>query len=238
MKRKSVKIFIGLVVVALIAIIIMVCPFFNIKQKIIVGNNVVTNDTILKTIEVTDQTVNLYAFNSLKAESNLLKNPYIQSVDFSRHFPDTLEIDITERKVCGYVPYMGNYLYIDNNGRVLDIQSSYTQPLPVVIGLDFTEFTLGEILKVNNNDAFEIVVELAKLISKYELLNDIIKVDVSKTSDIHIYVNKIDVLFGNFTDYNWKMSALNEILKNLSPDDKGILDISSSNSNPIFTYLT
>lgn len=216
----------------------MMCPLFYIKNTIITGNEIVTNDEILTILDLKNENTNLYAFNSFSGETSLLENPYIESVDFTRSFPDTLKIDITERKIRGYIPYMNSFLYIDGDGRILDVQSSYTTPLPIVNGLTFKEFTLGEKLKVSNKEKLDIVVELSKLMTKYELLDDVIKVDVSKPEDIHIYVNKIDVIFGSFTDYNWKISTLNEILKNLSPEDKGILDISSSDKIPLFTYLT
>lgn len=238
MNKLSFKIFIGIFSVTLIIIGILLCPYFYIKTTVITGNGIVSRDEILKVCELNTGNTNLYAFNSFKAEEELLKNPYIKSVEFSRVFPDILEISINERKPCAYIPYTNTFLFMDDEGRILDSKKSYTIPLPVVYGLDFNTFTLGQKLQVEKQEKLDAVVELSKLMNIYKITENVVRVDVSKPNDIHLHVNKIDVVFGEFTDLNWKVGALSEIVKKLSPDDKGILDISSPNKNPVFTYLT
>ncbi len=238
MKKISLRIFMGICVISLIIVGFMLCPYFYIKTINITGNGIVSKDFILKTAGLDIGTTNLYAFNSISAKNELFKNPYIKNVEFTRHFPDTLDIAITERKPCGYIPYTNTFLFIDDEGRVLDSNSSYTQPLPVVYGLDFNTFTLGEKLTVNQPEKLDIVVKLSKLMNTYQIIENVVKVDVSKTDNIHLKVNNIDVVLGEFTDVNWKIGALSEIIKKLSPDDKGILDISSKDKTPAFTYLT
>ena len=61
-------------------------------------------------------------------------------------------ISLTERKVRAYVPYMGSYLYIDEFGRVLEINSQMSSALPVVTGLKFDTFMLGEKINAENNE--------------------------------------------------------------------------------------
>ena len=238
MRKLSLKIFIGVCVIILIIIGIMLCPYFYIKKINITGNGIVSREDILKTSGLDSPDVNLYAFNSFSAEENLLKNPYIGSVSFQRTFPDTLSIDIKERKPCGYIPYTNTFLFMDNEGRILDSKSYYTNPLPVVYGVNFNNFTLGEKLNVTEPEKLQTVVDLSRLMDTYNLTEQVVRLDVSNTYDIHLYVNNIDVVIGEFTDVNWKIGALSEIIKKLSPDDKGILDISSPNKTPAFKYLT
>lgn len=49
----------------------------------------------------------MFLFNRFKASKVLKNNNYVDDYDISYKFPDTIKIDITERKVRGYVPYMG-----------------------------------------------------------------------------------------------------------------------------------
>lgn len=239
MKKISFKICMSLFSIVSLIILLMICPWFNITKTEIKGLENIQEQKIYTDLKLKgDKPVNLFAFNSFKAKKILLSNPYAESVKIIKHFPNVLEISIAERKITGYIPYMGQYLYIDGDGRIIDVQSAFTKKLPVVVGLNFTKFTLGEILEVENKDTFDIVVELSKLITKYELLDDIIRVDVSDSYNIHLYVNNIDVIFGSFEDSNWKISTLNEIIKKMSPEDKGFLDITDSSKKPLFTYLT
>lgn len=238
MKKITFKVCIIIAIIVFILLLLSVCPLFNITEINVTGINKLVKEDILNEINLTANENNLFAFNSFKAKKILYFNPYIEDVKINKSIPNKISIDITERKIRGYVFYMGTYLYIDGDGRVIDVQSSFTEKLPIVVGLNFNNFTLGEILKVDNQESFDIVVELSKLITKYELLEDVVKVDVSKPDDIHLYINNVDILFGDFSDSNWKIGTLVEIMKEISQEDKGFLDISDSNKTPLFTYLT
>lgn len=67
---------------------------------------------------------NLLLFSKGRAEKTLEKSPYIASAKLSAKLPHTMKITIKERKARGYVPYMGSYLYIDEEGRVLEVAGS------------------------------------------------------------------------------------------------------------------
>lgn len=237
MKKVFYNICIFAVIFILAGISLMFMPFFNITNIEVTGNKALTEQDIITTVGLDNET-NLMAFNPFSAKKSLKSNPYVNDVTFTKSFPRTLKINLDEHKVRGYVPYMGNYLYINDNGLILDIQPTFTEQLPVVIGLDFSDFTLGKVLKVNNTETFTSVVELSKLFTKYEMLGDIIRVDVSEPDNIHLYVDKVDVIFGDFTDSNQKILTLNEILPKLDTATPGILDISDINTNPTFEFLT
>ena len=55
---------------------------------------------------------------------------------------------------------MGSYLYIDEEGRVLEVAGSCRDALPLVKGLKFDSFTEGEILPVQNTDALAVILEI------------------------------------------------------------------------------
>lgn len=238
MKKTSIKIATVSAILVFLILIIMICPVFYINDVVVTGIENLKEEQIISTVGLNNKTTNIFAFNSIKAKETLKQNPYIEDVKIIKNLPESIAFEITERKIRGYIPYMSSYLYINDDGRVIDVQTSYVKQLPVVIGLNFSKFTLGEILEVDNKEAFDVVVQLSKLMTKYEILEDVIKVDVSKPEDLHLYVNNIDVLFGTFEDLNWKMSTLNEIIKKIPEEDKGFLDISNSNKTPRFTYLT
>ncbi|MDQ9760899.1 FtsQ-type POTRA domain-containing protein, partial [Acinetobacter baumannii] len=63
---------------------------------------------------------NLFRFNSSKAEDELLKYPYVQKAEISRHFPHRLEINITERQPAGVLLNNSNYLQFSKDGILLD----------------------------------------------------------------------------------------------------------------------
>jgi hypothetical protein len=129
---------------------------------------------------------------------------------------------------------MGAYLYLDENGRVLEVSTSLADRLPVVIGLKFSGFNVGEKLSVENTSAFDTMATLAQLFNKYELEADIIRVDVSKESDIHIFVRSLDVVFGDISDADKKLRTLVTIIDKMPEEGNvaGFLLLNNINGNP------
>ncbi len=181
---------------------------------------------------------NAILFSKTKAEMILQKEPYIQKANIVWEFPNTFVIVLTERKVRAYVPYMGSYLYIDEAGRVLDIQNNYVEGLPLVKGLQFTEFQKGEVLHVENAKSLEVVLHISQMIQKYQLTEMVVEIDVSNTEDIYAQVNGVRVHLGSMENMDQKIRNMAEIVKTISKEDRGILDLSDLSKPMIFQYLT
>ena len=181
---------------------------------------------------------NLFSFRTKKAVDALKKESYIESVQMEKQFPNAVNIDVTERKVRGYIPYMGSYLYIDENCRVLEINGAFTQPLPVVKGLVFDQFTLGEVIETENSEALDVVVRIAQAMTKYEMLDMVVELDVSDTSNIKAFVNQVEVNLGTISDYDTKVRTMCEIVKQIPENDRGTLDLSDLSKPIVFKYLT
>lgn len=188
--------------------------------------------------------MNLFAFNGFSAKKKLLADSYIEDVKIKRRIPNTIVLEIQERKVRGYVPYMGSYLYIDEFGRVLDVQTSFHKPLPVVKGLDFGgAWQAGELLAVKNQESFDVIVKIAQLMTKYSLLDIVVEIDVSDPGNITARVNKenvakVDIALGDVTDCDEKIRTMAEIMENIPEKARGFLDLRDLSKPLIFQYLT
>ena len=214
-----------LVILAAIITLFMM-PFFSIGEIRVTGNDSVTADQI-KSYLTFKEGDNVFLFNKSKCKNTILDNHYIESVNINRILPSTVEITVNEYKLRGYVPYSGSYLFIDGEGRVLDVQEETTKSLPVVEGLKFSNVTVGEILQVDNPSAFETMVHLSKLFEKYELLSDVIRVDLTDVSDIHLYTGNVDINFGSFDDANRKLLMLIEVLKTFDTSVPGTINLTA-----------
>lgn len=223
----------------LVCLIVMFSPVFSITSVDITGIEKLNKDYVMKTSGL-DTMPNIFAFNSRKAIKLLKTNNYVDQVKIKKSFPDKVTLTITERHLSGYVEYMGSYLYIDENGRVLESVSHFTEKLPVIVGLEFSEFSIGSILNVDNQSSFDTVVTLAKLFDKYEMEAEVIRIDVSKDEDIHLYIYNIDVEFGDIRDADLKIRTIKEILSKMPNSDtaRGFLDIKNINVSPRFRLLT
>lgn len=234
---KKIMSFILWTVITLCLVFAAMCffPYFNISDIQVNGIESLSKEQVISMCGL-DRSHNLFAYNTIKAANTLKANNYIKNVSFKKSPPQTLVINVEEYGVRGYIPYMNSYLYIDGEGRVIDSRPDMTKQLPILTGLNFDSFTIGEVLETDNTYTYKAVSEMADLFTAYELSSDVIKVDVSDTDNIHLYVDKVDVKFGSFDDANDKIVELNEILKQLDTSIAGVLDLTAA--NPTFKYLS
>lgn len=215
-------------------------PVFLINDIEITGNTRLTDEYIKQTMNIRDvETV--FFWNAPMARRQLLENNYVDLVDIDINYTSRdVTVKIRERILSGYVEYVdGIFLYIDERGRVLESATKFTESLPVVVGLEFSQFTTGEILRVDNQESFDLVVTLAQLFNKYQMSSDIIKVDVSHPDDIHLYIGKIDVEFGDISDAEEKIRMVQAIMDGYLNDvgESGFLNIRDVNRPPKYRPL-
>ncbi len=222
---------------------IFLSPIFTVEAVELQGLISISPEQVKSVAGLTDST-NIFVFNDGLAKSKLLENRYIENVVIKKDFfSKIITIKIEERILSGYIEHSsGSYLYIDDKGRVLEVKSHITQNLPLVSGLDFNEFTLGEPLPVNNSASFESLVTLVTLFNKYNLQGDVIKVDISDETNITFLIKKIEVQFGSIRDADEKIRTLIGIREKKEKVDfdkhAGFLDIKDISLNPRFKYLT
>ena len=156
-------------------------------------------------------------------------------------FPDVKTVSGNDDILpCGYVPYADFYLYIDMDGKVLSVTNNTDDNLPVIEGIKYDQFVVGDYLKVNG-EVFRTVAKLTNLLEKYDCDEIFIyKIDVANLSDIHLYIKNVDVAFGSTHQADEKIRTLKEIMSNLhaAEDIMGILDIRVIGRQYIFTVLT
>ncbi len=215
-------------------------PAFDIKNTEISGLDLISQEDILKAAQL-ERYKNIFLAGSGSIKKRILENTYVEDVTVQKILPNTIVIAVTERRLSAYIEFMkGTFLYLDDNGRVIDVNTSFTQPLPVVVGLPFSHFTLGQVLEVEDQDVFDVMVTLGRLFNKYNLENDIVRVDLSNANDIHLFVNELDVQFGDISDADQKIRTLLAILENLPYQDtaKGFLDMRDISKPAVFRLLT
>lgn len=241
MNNKTKKILFVTAFLCFIIIAILSSPLFSIENISIKGNKNVPIETILQEGNIKKGN-NLFSFSISKFKKALSNNAYIEDISVEKkYFAKTLIINIKEREIKGYVSFTENqYLYIDKDGRVLDVKSSFTEKKPIIVGLNFSKFNVGEILNVKNETTFNIVVALSRIFTKYDINSEIIRIDVSDEQNIHFYYGKIDIQIGSITDIDKKVRIIKTILPQLekNKDIGGYLDIKNVDGYWPFKILT
>lgn len=239
-KRIDRRVVLGVLLLLLVGAGLLFSPLFALKEVETEGASHYTPSELCEKIGLSTGD-NIILFGRGRAEKLLEEDPYIAEAKLSLRLPDTMRITVQERKVRGYVPYMGSYLYIDEEGRVLDVQAACTEALPLVKGLSFQSFTKGEIIPVENAEALHVVLQISQMMEKYELLDLVVEIDVSNPEDIYAYVNQVQIHLGDMENGDTKIRYMAEIMKTIPEEDRGLLDLSdldSPNKTVVFQYLT
>ena len=234
------KVMIGAGLAIVLVIGLLLSPIFALKNIAVEGANHYTAAQLCEMIGLSEGD-NILFFGKGKAAQTLEKDPYIADAKLSMRVPDTIVIEVKERKVRGYVPYMGSYLYIDEAGRVLDVQEACHDALPLVKGLSFGSFTLGEVIPVENTEALDVMLHISQLIEKYELLDLVVEIDVSNPDNIYAYVNQVQIILGDMENGDTKIRYMAEVMKTIPKEDRGTLDLSEldkPHGTVVFRYLT
>lgn len=205
-----------------IVVVTFFLPIWSIGEIQVTGQEIYTEEDIIKASGIEPKS-HILTVSSKRVVEKIKSLTYVTEVELDYRFPNQLDIIITEEKPIGYVRLLGNYLCLGEQGQVLE---QVTQPylkLPIIEGLKFTKFTLGQPLEIENEDNFLTAIEIFNVLRKYNYQQKVEIIDVSNIEQIHLYVDKLDVIIGNIRDFDKKVRWLTEIHKEYP---MGVLDLS------------
>ncbi|MCL2571022.1 MAG: FtsQ-type POTRA domain-containing protein [Defluviitaleaceae bacterium] len=240
MQSRKFKVAMIICALAFIGVIILFSPFFYLEEVIIRGYNTVSRQEIEERLEITG-TTNLLFFNLGSARRRLTENLYIANVEFTRRLPGTLYVEVQERRLAAYVEHTpGMFLFLDEFGRVLEVRSFTTQPLPVIEGLNFNHFALGEVLQVPDTTAFNIMTQYAQLIYRHGLVSRVTHINVSDTANTRILVGYIEFNVGGIDDAELKVRTIAGMLSEMPEAEfaRGFVDLRENRPEIFFEILT
>lgn len=211
---KKFKIVVAVCGVVLAVILILVSPLFYIQEVVIQGNNRIATSAIENKLAISP-TSNILAYNTRNARRRIMTNLYVGNVTFRRDLPGRLYVTVFERRPSAYVEHFGSFLRLDDYGRVLEIRPYPIEPLPLLVGLQFSRFVLGEILDVSNTTDFNAVVLYTQLLVTHDLIHSISHINVSDPTNIRILVNYLEFHVGGITDADEKVRHIVQMLYNL-----------------------
>ena len=225
---------------ALAVLLFLVSPFFHISAVVVEGTSNVSLREVNDALNVQTDT-NLLFFNTRAARRRVMENLYIGQVEFHRSLPNRLYVTVRERRLAAYVQHMpGSFLFLDDFGRVLEVRSYFTQPLPLLEGLQFTRFQLGEILEVPDSVAFNAVVHYAQLLYDHGLIDRVTHMNVADASNIRILIDgRKEFNVGTAVRADEKIRTIVDILENMPNPDvvSGFMDVSEIRSEFVFVVL-
>ncbi len=129
-KKKKLRLLPFLIFIIVIAVIVFVCLFVldtKVKNIIITGNEVLSDDDIIELAGLTDYP-SFYKTLNLTMKNSIEENPLVKNVDINRSFYHVIEIDVEEYQILYKREDNGKYVLENKEEVTLDKETSYTIP--------------------------------------------------------------------------------------------------------------
>ena len=217
----------------------MLSPIFNITNISVTGNSKISSDTIISLSDV-EIGQNIFNFRTSNIVQNIKQNAYIDSVQINRRFPDEIEIEVSEREAT-YMLTLGNaYVYINNQGYILEITSTKGD-FPLIVGYETPEEQIQAGNRLNTEDLEKLsdvlrIMETATSVEN-KLVDLITQIDISDKSNyiLTLEEEKKLVYLGDTTNLSTKILWINEFL-NSEEENEGIiyLNVDLNTERPYF----
>jgi hypothetical protein len=152
----------------------------------------------------------------------------IDKVSIHIKAPDTIVIEVVESTAAASLEFEGKYLLLNRSCKVIGTSEQPQKAL--IIGLSPSEAVTGSVIKVKDEDKTKLsyIIELLTLLEEKGMINEVGSIDISNVSDLKfLYQGRLNVRMGGYEKIEYKLEFLSGILKNISPGDRGTVDLTT-----------
>lgn len=167
---------------------------FRIKHINITGSDMYTYEELYNYIFENHNDENMILFKRSLRKNPMPNIPFIAKISVDVKWPDTINIEVYEKSMVGYIVFQGSYMYFDKDGVVVESSSELIDGVPMIKGLVYNQIVLYETLDVQDNTVFSSILNLKQYLEKYAI--DVEEILVSEDMKFSIKVGNIKVLLG------------------------------------------
>lgn len=138
------------------------------------------------------------------------KIPFIEKYDMEIINFNTVKIHVYEKKIIGVVEFMGEYMYFDKDGMIIESSMEHFKEVPLIKGLKYNEIILNEKLEVQKDELYNVILELTHGIDKHNL--DVESIVFNSNYEVDFYCGGNRVLLGRKDVYDQELADLKGIL--------------------------
>ena len=195
----------------------MLSPIFNIKNITVAGNSKISSEAIISLSGLNiDQ--NIFNFRTSNVKEEIKQNPYIDTVEIKRKFPDTVKISVQERTATYMLTYGNAYVYINNQGYILEITSEKGD-FPIIEGYETPteQIVEGNRLSLEDLEKLNDVLKIMEAISSGTngIEEEITKINIEDKTNyiLTLEKEKKTIYLGDATNLSNKILWINRLIE-------------------------
>ena len=216
----------GCTVAAVFILLLLVLYVYDLKEIKVTGNELVPEDVIIE-----NYTKGLFGRNKLLV---LMKDklgafdelPFVREYEISFEGNGSMTIHVYEKALVACFYYMGEYVFFDKDGMILETGTEPHDNIPCIEGVKFNSFTMNTKINVDSTGQIKRILNISELIKHYSL--GVQKIIFDSSSEITLHCGGIIVLLGKHDIYDQQIASLSDVLKKAEKKKlKGTIDLKS-----------
>lgn len=196
-------------------IMFMMSPLFDLSEVQVLNNEKLSSETIVSLSEL-NIGENIYKVTKRKLINKIKQNPYIESVKIERKLPNKIAITIKERKPTYMLEYANSYVYINNQGYILEISEQRLE-CPIIMGYTTKEDSIKPGNRLNEEDLekLSVVLKIVETANGNEIGNLITRINIADKQNYTLILEneKKIVYLGDASNLSNRIPHLKVILK-------------------------
>ena len=221
-KTKTVKKLI-VVLAALAVLFILGLSFagvFRVRQVTVTGNAYYTKEEVVDLLLDEGSLQNtLLVYLRYKYQEHP-EIPFIDDFEVTMDSWQSLKIRVYEKNMVGYVRYLGQDVYFDKEGIVVESSTQELEGIPQISGVTFDSLAIHQPLSVEDPTIFDTILSITKLLTKYDLDPDEIRFGAG--GELFLQLGDVKVALGTGENLDEKISRLKQLEGDLK-DKSGTL---------------
>ena len=221
-KTKTVKKLI-VVLAALAVLFILGLSFagvFRVRQVTVTGNAYYTKEEVVDLLLDEGNLQNtLLVYLRYKYQEHP-EIPFIDDFEVTMDSWQSLKIRVYEKNMVGYVRYLGQNVYFDKDGIVVESSTQELEGIPQISGVTFDSLAIHQPLSVEDPTIFDTILSITKLLTKYDLDPDEIRFGAG--GELFLQLGDVKVALGTGENLDEKISRLKQLEGDLK-DKSGTL---------------
>ena len=221
-KTKTVKKLI-VVLAALAVLFILGLSFagvFRVRQVTVTGNAYYTKEEVVDLLLDEGSLQNtLLVYLRYKYQEHP-EIPFIDDFEVTMDSWQSLKIRVYEKNMVGYVRYLGQNVYFDKDGIVVESSTQELEGIPQISGVTFDSLAIHQPLSVEDPTIFDTILSITKLLTKYDLDPDEIRFGAG--GELFLQLGDVKVALVTGENLDEKISRLKQLEGDLK-DKSGTL---------------
>ncbi|NLL00770.1 MAG: hypothetical protein GX271_08950 [Clostridiales bacterium] len=135
--------------------------------------------------------------------------PFVEKLSFELVDRNSINIRVYDKRIIGCIEFMGDYLYFDKDGIIVESTLNRLEDIPLIKGLKYQKIVLNEKLEVQKEELYDVILNMTQQIEKRELKVDTIT--FNNNYEVTVDLGDIKAMLGKRSTYDEILAKLKNI---------------------------